>query len=520
MVSITTESDSRRTEFIRLGLVRRYLRRDWLLQHPADWPDELARCRDDCVHFIRSWAWTYDPRNLTLDLPTDIPLHPLPRQEKMIQWLVERIQQGEDGLIEKSRDEGVSWIVVAGVLVWFFVFSTGFAAGVGSRKEELVDNLNDPDALFPKIRYQLDHLPPELQPKYTSAFRRLTNDDNGASITGEAGDQIGRGGRKTVYYLDEHAFIPRADLIDRALSQNARSIIRASTPNGQGNAFYKHRFAGRMPVFTMHWRDNPLKGEEWYARECARLGGDTVSIAQEIDIDYSASVEGVVIPAAWVRVAVGFRIQPGGIGTCGYDVAGSGSAQNVVVTRWGPLVTDIDAWQGSDDVPASAYRAAEIAEANGVTRLSYDCVGIGAAVGGTVARRNGGDIRCIPVNGGAAPEDMYQDDAPELSGKERFANLRAQLWWSVRERFRKTHAHIVNGEDIPFTELISIPADETLISQLSQPTVRRLAAGKVAIEGKQDMQRRGVASPDHADALVYAYATDILQVDAPVLDWI
>ena len=62
---------------------------------------------------------------------------------------------------------------------------------------------------------------------------------------------------------------------------------------------------GKIETFTFSWRDDLRKDEAWYARQLEDL--DPVTVAQEIDIDYSASVEGVVIPSMWVQACINAR---------------------------------------------------------------------------------------------------------------------------------------------------------------------------------------------------------------------
>ena len=94
--------------------------------------------------------------------------------------------------------------------------------------------------------------------------------------------------------------------------------------------------------YPLHWRDDPRKGEAWYANKVATL--DPVTVAQEIDIDYSASVEGIMIPAAWVRAAVGLQLTKSGRRVAGQDVAAFGRDRNVNIDRTGPVVESIDEW--------------------------------------------------------------------------------------------------------------------------------------------------------------------------------
>ncbi len=87
--------------------------------------------------------------------------------------------------------------------------------------------------------------------------------------------------------------------------------------------------------------------------------------------------------------------------------------------------------------------------------------------------------------------------------------------------FEKTHAYAMylagddNGINYEIDELISIPDHPELIAQLSLPLHFYTETGKIQIESKKDMQKRGVASPDFADALVLAFASSAALVLMP-----
>ena len=124
----------------------------------------------------------------------------------------------------------------------------------------------------------------------TFAIYNVTFNIVGTIIKGEAGDNIGRGGRSSIYFKDESAFYERPDKIEAALSQNSDVKIDVSTPNGTGNPFYRKRHGGQIPVFTFHWRQDPRKDQAWYDNQKRIL--DPVILAQEVDIDYTSSAIG------------------------------------------------------------------------------------------------------------------------------------------------------------------------------------------------------------------------------------
>lgn len=74
---------------------------------------------------------------------------------------------------------------------------------------------------------------------------RVEFPETGAVIKGEAGDNIGRGDRTTLYLVDEAAFLQRPLLIDAALSQTTRCRIDLSSVNGMANPFAQKRHGGR-----------------------------------------------------------------------------------------------------------------------------------------------------------------------------------------------------------------------------------------------------------------------------------
>ena len=199
-----------------------------------------------------------------------------------------------------------------------------------------MDRLSDPDSIFEKIRVLLYRLPEWMLPDGFDRHEhdnqaRLINPQTEATITGEGGDEIGRGGRKSIYFVGRSRLPGPAAVRRPVLSQNTNVRIDISTPNGQGNPFAEKRFSGAVKVFTLHWRDDPRKDDEWYEDQKRRH--DAATVAQEIDIDYAASLQGAVIPAAWVRAAVDLPLPAGGAVVGGLDVAEEGPDLNIFIAR-------------------------------------------------------------------------------------------------------------------------------------------------------------------------------------------
>jgi phage terminase large subunit len=105
----------------------------------------------------------------------------------------------------------VAWIGCA-FSIWLWLYWLGAAIGWGSRKKELVDILGDPKSIFQKMRIILRNRPEWMLPEGFSSKQqvremRIINPASGSSIVGEAGDDIGRGGRSQVFFIDETAHL-------------------------------------------------------------------------------------------------------------------------------------------------------------------------------------------------------------------------------------------------------------------------------------------------------------------------
>ncbi|MBF7687068.1 terminase [Acinetobacter rathckeae] len=520
-------------------MTRRYYYKAVTEQSEESKKAEIEKCRKDPVHWFNHWIWTYDPRGMAYGLPANLPFVLRPKQVELVEWLLDRENTQTSGLIEKSRDEGMSYVVL-GFFLHHWLFVDGFAAGVGSRKEDLVDKKGDPKTLLHKFRDMFSKMPSWMKPKGFSErdhdnYLRIVNPDNGATITGEAGDNIGRGGRTSMYLLDEWAFTERQNAVDAAISQNTNVHIKGSTPNGIGDRFYQDRFSGRYPIFTMPWRDNPdknwsieYKGKKihpWYEKQLATL--DDVVLAQEVDINYAASVEGVLIPAEWVRSAIDahktLNIEPTGDKIGGLDVADEGKDKNSFAGRHGILLKRLDTWSGKgDDIFGTTQKAMDICIDDAYSTLFYDADGLGAGCRGDARvinekNREIGrpEITVESFRGSASVHDPDGEMVEKRLNKDFFANLKAQSWWSLRLRFQNTH-RALNGRDYDADNLISISSDDLdkneitqLIMELSQPTYSKNGVGKILVDKQPD----GSKSPNRADAVMICYNLQLSNID-------
>ena len=158
------------------------------------------------------------------------------------------------------------------------------------------------------------------------------------------------------------------------------------------------------------------------------------------------------------------------------DVARYGSDQSVILRRRGLQVEDIRTFSGMDTMELAGWVAVAIREFK-PAQTCIDEIGVGAGVVDRL-REQGLGVRGVNV-------------AHPARQKGVFANLRAEGYWRLRELFAA-------GQ-------IEIPPDQQLMGELAALRYYYDSQGRILIEKKEDMRRRGIPSPDKADALMLAF---------------
>lgn len=440
------------------------------------------------VEFINDWGMTFDPRNAEVNLPTVVPFILFPKQSEFITWTIDRWRNREDGLAEKSRDMGVSWLCVA-VAVWMWLYHDGVVVGFGSRKEEYVDKLGDPKSLFWKIRQFVMLLPVEFRPagydegKHAPSMR-IINPENGSAIVGESGDNIGRGNRTSIYFKDESAFYERPEAIDAALSQTSNCKIDVSTPNGNGNPFYRKRHSGKIPVFSFHWRDDPRKDEAWYRKQQDTL--DPVILAQEVDIDYNASSSENFMPGDIVEQAMRLGpadVKPMGGWIIGVDAAHMGNDESVIHARRGRLNLNQVFRRQLDGIQLAAL----------VVEVCFKLESMGGQVDGIIIELDGPGTSAYDQlrDNQRYKRVIYGVHTGMKLADERNYNLRARMWRDCRE-------YLEEGG-------VCLSPDPELKSQICSVKYK-YKDSKLLMQDKKEYKKEFGRSPDRADAFVLTFA--------------
>jgi hypothetical protein len=470
--------------------------------------------RSHTAEFITDWATTVDPRVIADGRNPVMPFILFPKQVELVHWIDDRFRNKESGVVVKSRDVGASWVAMAYACT-VCLFNTGMTIGMGSALEIKLDRSGDPNSLFYKGRQFLKLLPKQFTGDWDAAkhspYMRILFPDTNSSITGEAGDSIGRGGRTAIYFIDESAHIERPALIDASLAATTNCRIDMSSVNGTANSFAEKAHSGRVARFDFAWRDDPRKDDAWYQKQVETI--DPVTLAQEVDCNFSASVDSVVIPSNWVQAAVDAHVKLGwdttGSKFAGLDVADEGADKNALAIRHGNVLLNVESWSGKgSDIFATTVKTFHLCQEWGVDAFAYDKDGLGAGVAGdakVVNEKRKVKIRAEPYRGSEKPLFPTRKMVPGRTNEDFFLNRKAQAWWNLRFMFQETWRARQGLPHDP-NKCISIKSgfreQSRLLMELSQPTYMLTTAGKIQIEKAPD----GATSPNLADAVCIAYA--------------
>jgi hypothetical protein len=218
------------------------------------------------------------------------------------------------------------------------------------------------------------------------------------------------------------------------------------------------------------------------------MGPGTYEWTTRVCADFWELGDDVLVPGQLYDQATGAGFADGA--RClGVDLAPYGSDENIIAFRDGTSLRDLRAypsmrqdlfWQGPvlDAVRRQAPHY-----------LIWDADGVGSGVFGEADRvaakvlaETGNTLQLLPFRGGIKVSD-------------KFANARSAWWWALRRRFE-------NGA----ISLAQLPRDDKLRAQLTDIRYTITDAGDIKVETKKEMKKRGLESPDRADAVMYAFS--------------
>lgn len=283
---------------------------------------EWNLCERDPAYWMIMYGVIFEPREIADLPPMWYPWVLFPFQIKTIRWIQHVMKQSRngrgDGVAEKSRDMGLSWLF-CGYMAHQWLFAPAFIGGVVSRNANAVDQTNDSDSLFFKIRSNLALQPqvpdelklpewmrpkgmaPEMSTKAHIAHPTKTNIIQGESTT----EMSGVGGRATMRLVDEAARFAQfgetwanqaAVTTHRFAISSADTIaprFRELTDLGREGLEDEDMYA--PSYLRLDWWVHPFHDREWFENERARFT-DQAEFEREYEISYSAGSGDAVYP--------------------------------------------------------------------------------------------------------------------------------------------------------------------------------------------------------------------------------
>jgi hypothetical protein len=292
------------------------------------------------------------------------------------------------------------------------------------------------------------------------------------------------------YFVDEACGVPNQvlDTIESGAVDEHVTIIYISNPTRLRSRF-KQCFEGGTFAHLWHtWqidsrtteRHNPARVQELLDEE----GGNEDASRFRINVrglfpltDSEQFIGATIVQKAQQRMARGYENMPACIGV---DVARQGRNKSVFILRQGCKIVDMKV-MSQQHTDVTAFALIDFIDKHRALRpIAYiDIVGYGAGVF-DICERFGYKVEAV--------NSALPAVGPH---KEQFANRRMELWHFTKEWLR--------------IEGCLDPREVTLAQQLTEPSAFVNATGKLQLEGKEQMQARGVESPDEADALTYSF---------------
>ena len=216
---------------------------------------------------------------------------------------------------------------------------------------------------------------------------------------------------------------------------------------------------------------------EWIEERKAEWGEKSPLYQAKVLGNFPTEGTDTLVPLTWVEKAVeNPAIVAEGAKSIGCDVARFGDDLTTIYKctgNWFDLVEAV----GKQDTTETAGKLTIAANEHETEFVAVDDTGVGGGVT-DILRANGTSV--VPVNFGCSAEDP-----------EKFFNLKAEIYWGLREAFEK-------GE-------IRIPNIPQLVNELSSIKFSVTPKGQIKIESKDEMKKRGHKSPDHADGLAICF---------------
>jgi phage terminase large subunit len=281
-----------------------------------------------------------------------------------------------------------------------------------------------------------------------------------------------------------------------ALSTEGAFVVMAANPTREEGYFYDSHHKMRERWAALHWdgEQSPMVSRQYVDDMRAKYGVDSPIYQVRVKGNFATATDGV-IPLSLCEAARVREVQPIASAPViwGLDVARFGDDSTALAKRKGNVQLEpCREWYGKDTMQTAGLIKLEYDSAKEKPSvINVDVIGIGS---GVVDRLN---ELGLPVKG--------VNVAESASACEQYNRLRDELWFLGREWLEARDCRLAD--------------DDELIGELVTPKFQILSSGKIKVEGKDELKKRGVASPNRADAWLLTFAElGIPQTYAPMYE--
>lgn len=309
-----------------------------------------------------------------------------------------------------------------------------------------------------------------------------------ANVKGSPEEQAetlsGLHGPYMILAADEASGVPHGVFsnLEATLTDKMNFVILISNPTrGSGYFFESHnKYRDFWECFTWNTEDSdrPELGKDYIEIQRKKYPVDSNMYRINVLGEFPIADSRTLIPWEWIQNAVERELEiiDGAYILKGIDV-GAGGDKTVIVTRQGNVVTDITEYDNADTMKVVGWIMSELADDN-YDMAFIDPIGLGAGVYDRLMELKVARLYPVDVRGEADDPSCFR--------------VRDSLFWKLREQFEKG--------------TIKIPDEEELIGELSTICYDvQDSKGLTKMESKKDMRKRGLASPNKADALALTY---------------
>lgn len=429
-------------------------------------------------------AWLKSRNNPLLFVTDVLGADPEPWQREGLEII------GREDRLSVRSGHGVgktTWI--AWLVLWFLLTRQDAKVPVTANSQ---DQLRDtvwpeiakwhrrlPPALKDQIDVQAERVVVKADPEGSFAVQRTASKDRPEALQGFHAKHI-------LFLVDEASGIEDVvfEVGAGALSTEGAKAVLAGNPTRASGFFYDthHRLRERWRTMVVNSEDVP-RARGHIEDIIARYGRGSNAYRVRVLGEFPTADDESVIPLELVEASIGREVAkleyyP----VWGLDVARFGDDRTALAKRErNRLMEPVKSWHGQDLMQTVGRLQREYLDTHEDERpkeILIDSIGLGA---GVVDRASelGLPVRGVNVAEAAAVRDNYQ-------------RLRDELWFLGREWFEARD--------------VSMVRDEALIAELTSALYTFTSTGKIVVESKADMKKRGLRSPDLADAFLLTFA--------------